>query len=174
MRHARSRGAGRGGFTILELLVLLAVLSLVASIGIPAYFSRPNVTLDSAAKLLARDLREVQNRAALYEETLILRFAEDGGGYSATDRRGQPLLSPYGRGPFVRDYDTDAVFRGVQVESVRATKGGRISFDPSGRPETSAEVVLTFRDESRKVTLRAGSGLIAIEGLKEPWVDLGL
>jgi Tfp pilus assembly protein FimT len=175
MRLARStRASSRAAFTILELLVLLAAVSVIASLGIPAYFSRPNVTLDSAAKLLAKDLREVQNRAALYEEALVLRFDEDGHGYSATDRRGQPLLSPYGQGPFVRDYDFDAVFRGVRVESVRAAKGGRVPFDPSGRPESSAEVVLTFRGETRRVILRAGSGLISIEGLDDPWVDLGL
>ena len=78
------RASSRGAFTILELLVLLAVLSAVASLGIPAYFSRPAVTLDSAAKLLAKDLREVQNRAALYEEALMIRFDEDGHGYAAT------------------------------------------------------------------------------------------
>ena len=129
--HRPCAASLRGAFTILELLVLLAAVSVVASVGIPAYFSRPAVTLDSAAKLLAKDLREVQNRAALYEEALMIRFDEDGQGYAATDRRGQPLLSPYGRGPFVRDYDIDAVFRGVRVESVRAAKGSTSSV--SGR-----------------------------------------
>ncbi|MEM6674770.1 MAG: GspH/FimT family protein [Planctomycetota bacterium] len=174
MRALRRPAAARAGFTILELLVLLAILSIVASIGIPAYFARPEVTLDSAAKLLARDLREVQNRAALYEEPLQLRFLDDGAGYEALDARGESLISPYGKGPFLRCYDADAVFRGVEITTVRAGHGGRIRFDERGRPETSARVIVSFADESRTVFLRAGSGLIAIDGLEEPWVDLGL
>ena len=171
MGRSRTR---RPGFTIVELLVLLVVVSAIASIGIPAYFSRPSVTLDSAAKLLARDLREVQNRAALYEEPLMIRFAEDRLGYSATDRNGQPLLSPYGSGAFVRAFAVDAVFRGVKIESIRSATGGQISFDARGRPSKSAAVVLTFGGESRTVILRSGSGLISIQGLDQPWVDLGV
>jgi len=169
--HLRSR---RGGFTIFELTVLLVILAMIASFGIPAYFGRPAVTLDSAAKLMARDLREVQNRAALYEETLVVRFTEGGSGYRVTDASGQALLSPYGNGPFVRAYESDAVFRGVKITAVETRRGPQIGFDAGGRPQSSARVVLEFGGERRTVILRAGSGLIAIEGLDENWVDLGL
>ncbi|MEM9381911.1 MAG: type II secretion system protein [Planctomycetota bacterium] len=174
-RCARARGSGRrGAFTIFELMLVLAVLSVMASIGIPAYFARPAVTLDNAARLLARDLREVQNRAALYEEQLEIRFDLRGHSYRATDSRGEPLLSPYGDGPFVRNYPLDAVFRGVEITSVVAGADDTVAFDPTGRPRTALAVVLTFEDETRAVMLRAGSGLIAIEGLDDAWVDLGL
>lgn len=173
--HARARRSGhRSAFTIFELMLVLAVLSVIASIGIPAYFARPAVTLDNAARLLARDLREVQNRAALYEEQLEVRFDLQRHVYRATDSRGEPLLSPYGDGPFVRRYPLDAVFRGVKITSLQAGADDTIAFDPRGRPLTALRVVLTFEDETRTVMLRAGSGLIAIEGLDDAWVDLGL
>ena len=168
------RSGRRSAFTIFELMLVLVVLSVMASVGIPAYFSRPAVTLDNAARLLARDLREVQNRAALYEEQLEIRFDLSRNAYRATDSSGEPLLSPYGNGPFVREYPLDAVFRGVEITSMQAGPDDTVAFDPTGRPLTGLQVVLTFEDERRTVMLRAGSGLIAIEGLDEAWVDLGL
>lgn len=165
--------AQTGGFTIVELLLVLVLLSMTASIGIPAYFSRPSVTLDNAAKLLAKDLREVQNRAARYEEQLEIRFFGDGTGYAATDRTGEPLISPYGVGDFRRYYPADAVFRGVTIKEVHAGDDRAISFSAEGRPMESGKLVIEFRGESRTVKIRSRSGLLAIDGLEEPWVDLG-
>ena len=171
-QNARRRCA-TGGFTIIELTVVLVILSMVASIGIPAYFGRPSVTLDNAARLLAKDLREVQNRAALYEEQLEIRFAEDGDGYQATDAFGEPLVSPYGVGPFLRDYPVDAVFRGVKIKSVDAGPDRAISFGRSGQPLEHGAICIEFKGEERTVRLRARSGLVAIDGLDKPWIDLG-
>lgn len=163
----------QGGFTIVELTIVLVLLSMTASIGIPAYFSRPTITLDNAAKLLAKDLREIQNRAARYQEQLEIRFPKDGSGYAATDRMGEPLISPYGVGDFRRHYPIDAIFRGVTIKKVRAGGDRAISFSPEGRPLESAEVVIEFRGEQRTVMIRGRSGLLAIDGLNEPWIDLG-
>ncbi len=154
----------RAGFTILELMILLVGLTVIASVGIPAYFGRPAVTLDGAANLLAKDLREVQNRAALYEEALWIRFDEDGNGYQITDGAGEPLLSPYGDGPFVRDYPFDAVFRGVSIVDVTPAKPGCVVFDRNGMPIDSVAVTIEYRGERREVVIRERSGLIAIDG----------
>lgn len=160
---APSRGRRRSGFTILELLILMVVLGIAASVGIPSYFGRPDVTLKSAAKLLANDLREVGGRAAVYREALWLRFDDDGGGYSATDRNGQLLISPYGAGPFVRRYDADAVFRGVTIESLEPETPRSVTFDATGTASSSIAVTIGYKGEARVVTLAARSGLVTID-----------
>lgn len=165
--HVRTHEPRRG-FTILELVVVLAALSLIASVAIPAYFARPAVTLDNAARLLARDLRETQNRAALYEEPLYLRFAEGGTGYRVTDARGESLVSPYGAGEYRRHYPVDAVFRGVEVVSAEPRD---VVFDREGRPRVPVTVRLAYRGEERTLTMTPVSGRIAIEGLARPWRD---
>ena len=54
----------RRGFTILELLAVVLLISMVAAVTIPAFFQDANVTLENASILLARDLRAAQNRSA--------------------------------------------------------------------------------------------------------------
>lgn len=151
------------GFTILELLILMVVLGVAASVGIPAYFGRPHITLQSAADLLAKDLREVQSRAAIYQEELWIRFDEDGGGYTATDKAGYSLVSPYGAGPFQRRYDFDAVFRGVTIEAIEPEQPRAVTFDIAGEPLRSIKVTVAYKGETRVVSLSARSGLITID-----------
>jgi prepilin-type N-terminal cleavage/methylation domain-containing protein len=169
--HAPSRR--RAGFTILELTIVLAVMAILSSFTIPAWFDRPEVTLDNAARLLARDMREVQNRAALYQATLLLHFDEDGGGYSATTEEGTALVSPYGAHPFVRRYGRDAVFRGVKIASWDLGGLEAVEFTDRGTARQGARVVLTYRGEQRILRMRPFSGLIELDGMAKPWVDGG-
>lgn len=172
-RPAPRRDPRRGGFTILELTVVLAVLAVLSSFTIPAWFDRPEVTLDNAARLLARDLREVQNRAALYQATLLMRFDDDGGGYAATTEEGAVILSPYGARTFERRFDRDAVFRGVRIESRDLGGLEAVEFTGRGTVRQGARFVVTYRGEQRILRLRPFSGMIEIDGLAAPWIDSG-
>ncbi|MEZ6016690.1 MAG: type II secretion system protein [Planctomycetota bacterium] len=172
-RRQPAIAARRTGFTILELTIVLAVLAILSSFTIPAWFDRPEITLDNAARLVARDLRDVQNRAALYQTTLLMRFDEDGGGYAAMSEEGTALVSPYGAHPFLRRFDRDAVFRGVRIESFDLGGLDAVEFTPKGTARQGARFVLTYRGEQRVLRMRPFSGLIEIDGLREPWVDGG-
>lgn len=172
-RPALCRVPRRGGFTILELTVVLVVLAVLSSFTIPAWFDRPEITLDNAARLLARDLRDVQNRAALYQSPLRMRFDEDGGGYAATTDEGASILSPYGARPFERRYDRDAVFRGVRIESRDLGGLEAVEFTARGTVRQGARLVVTYRGEQRILRMRPFSGMIEIDGLASPWIDNG-
>lgn len=163
----------RAGFSLIELLIALVVLSIVASFAIPAWFSRSEVTLDNAALLLASDLRDVQNRAAYQGRRLRVEFFEKGNGYRAIDENGELMSALLGPGPFVRDYQHDAVFEDVTV--LRTALGGdRIqAFDDRGRAEEAGSITLGHRGEVRVLHIAKQSGLIEITGLQDDWVDSG-
>ena len=133
-----TRGRRSSGFTILELLILMVVLGIAASVGIPSYFSRPDVTLKNAAELLANDLREVGGRAAVYRRSSV-RFDEDGGGYSATDWSGQ--LSSLRTAPAPSSAATTRrVFRGVTIEALQPEAPRSVTFDATGTASHSIAV----------------------------------
>jgi len=173
LRTPPARPRPRAGFTILELTIVLAVMAILSSFTIPAWFDRPEITLDNAARLLARDLREVQNRAALYQATLLMHFDEDGDGYRATTEEGTALVSPYGAHSFVRHFGRDAVFRGVKLASWDLGGLDAVEFTDRGTARQGARVVLTYRGEQRVLRMRPFSGLIELDGMSKPWVDGG-
>jgi prepilin-type N-terminal cleavage/methylation domain-containing protein len=173
MYTARGKGAGRrSGFTILELLLSLGAISIIACIAVPAWFERSEVTLDNACRLLARDLRLAQNRAAVTGEHTSLEFLVDGTGYRVV---ADELLLEHPRTglPFRRSYPADAVFEGVDVSEVELTNGGRrITFTPTGKAFGGGSVTLGFMGDERRVFVEETSGYVTIED--SGWRDDGL
>ena len=163
---------GSRAFTLLELLIALAVIAVVACLAIPAFFERSEITLDNASRLLAEDLRAAQNRAAYYAEEVRMVFRADGDGYAVYGADGEPLTSPSGNGDFVRRYSRDGVFEGVRIQSVDAPKR-TMRYDDRGRPTTGCQVIVSYGSDARRVEVDASSGLISVPGLARPWVDTG-
>jgi len=161
----------RSGFTILELLIALAVIVVVATVAIPAWFGRVDVTLNNAIKLLAQDLRDAQDRAAYGRREVVVDFSENGDGYVVQDLEGKPLPAPIGGGPFVRVYSRDAVFRGVTVDSVELGSDGVVRFDDRGFAMNEGSITLAYKSGTRRLRIHSYTGLIEIEGLDEPWID---
>ena len=128
----------RRGFTILELLLVLIFVSTVAALAIPAFFSRPSITLENASVLLARDLRTAQNRSAYLAEESRMEFLRDGSGYRVTDLSGEVVRNPRTGEDFERIYPSDGVFRGVTVTDVWAGDDWTVNFDDRGLPTESA------------------------------------
>lgn len=163
----------RGGFTLLELLISLMTIAVVASVAIPFYFSRPDVTLENAAILLAKDLRAAQNRAAFLGEETILEILPDGDGYQVLDRHGAPVDHPRNQLPFERRYGIDAVFRGVHIDRVDFGGDRRLVFGPRGEPREAVSLVLRYGDDERRVLVDPPYGHVTIVGSTSGWIDVG-
>jgi prepilin-type N-terminal cleavage/methylation domain-containing protein len=175
MRLGGSKAAASfgAGFTLPELVVALVLISVAASLAIPNFFGRADVTLDSAVRLLAKDIREAQNRAAFESRDVRIVFPSDGSGYQVIDPSGEPLVAPIGSGPFVRTYARDAVFRGVSVDAVRLGGDRTITFDNRGFAVGAGLVQLRYGDEVRSLHMSDRTGLIEIQGTAEPYFDDG-
>jgi prepilin-type N-terminal cleavage/methylation domain-containing protein len=163
----------RAGFTLLELLVVLVLISTVAAVAIPAYFARSEVTLENAAILFAKDLRAAQSRSAFVGEETVVELFADGDGYRVVDALGSPVDNPRNELPFERRYSIDAVFRGVTIAAAKAPADRRLSFSARGEPSGQFEVVLRFGEDQRTVCMDPPFGELRILGSTSGWVDLG-
>ncbi len=144
-------------------MLMLAIVTVAATLAITSWFQRPCVTLDGAARLLAQDLEDVQDRAAYQRRALRLSFFPDGDGYEVLDAAGRPITAPIGGGEFRRRYSENAVFRGVRVEQTQVGPQGAIHFGPYGLALEGGRVVLSFGDEYRVLRIAPTSGLVTIE-----------
>ncbi|CAN5122917.1 hypothetical protein BH24ACT23_BH24ACT23_08770 [soil metagenome] len=69
VQKLRERGNGEGGFTLVELLVVMLILGLLAAIAIPSFFNQREKAKDADAKSSARTA-----------QTAIETFATSNGG----------------------------------------------------------------------------------------------
>lgn len=168
-----SARARRSGFSILELAIVLALLTVAAAIAIPLFYGRASITLDNAAILLARDLRAAQNAAVFRERDIVLQFLPDGDGYRVYDEFGVMLPNPTGGGEFRRKYSQDGVFEGVELEFLEVAPNRSVHFTPDGLALHGVELHLRFEGERRKLSLEPTTGLVTIEGLRRSWHDDG-
>ena len=160
---------GLFGFTLVELSISLALIAVIATLAIPSFFGRSEITLENAAELLAMDIRSAQNRAAFLNRDVHIHFMEEGAGYWVDDAMNEEsaLVEHSTR----RDYSENAVFEGVRVSGVILKEGTLLSFGSRGVASTTARITLSFDGESRVVTVQGVNGHLAIEGSTRGWVD---
>ena len=166
------RSPTRGGFTLLELLLVLLVMSLGAAFTVRHYFSQADVTLENAAILLARDLRAAQHRSLLYGEPSLVLFLPDGAGYVVTDKQGNVAHNPMTDERFVRSYPDDGVFDGVRVLAATSGDDRTLEIDKRGMPVEGLEVTLGFEGGERTLILDGKSGALTLVGSSSGWIDL--
>jgi prepilin-type N-terminal cleavage/methylation domain-containing protein len=148
------------GFTLIELIVGLAVLSILAAIAIPAHFGRPEVTLENAAALFARDVDAARSLAVLGDRPVRLVLVPDG--YRVLTSDGAQLEHPRAGGMFLRDYARDAVFRGVRVELPAGRDAIEVQLEPLGGSSGAERIVLSFGDARRSLAIDHRRGVAEV------------
>jgi prepilin-type N-terminal cleavage/methylation domain-containing protein len=164
------------GFTLLELLVALALVTVIAAFSVTAYFGRSEVTLESAVRLLVDDLRMAQTRATFFGSPIEVVFAPDGSGYELVEH--EPGDSSSAIGPLVppRRFGAGAVFEGIRVERVEVGAGGvdgRLEFDAKGSLLFGATIVLADRAETRTIVIEEETGRIRLPERSTAWDPIG-
>lgn len=159
------------GFTVLQLLAVLLVLSLGAATTVRWYFSRAEVTLENAAILLARDLRAAQHRSIFLDQPGHFVFLPDGSGYTVTDPDGAVAHNLQTDEPFTRIYAEDGVFIGVRVLDALAGSDRTLAIDRRGVPLEDLTVTLEFGDSQRTIVMDRRSGKVTIIGSSSGWED---
>ena len=165
--QTRSESGARTGFSLLELVGTLALITALATVSIWAFFSRGEVTLENAAKLLVEDLHIAQSRAMLLRTPVAVEFDADGFGYVVRDEGGgQPSgIESLDRGG--RRYDVDAVFQGVRIHEVRGASGRAVHFDAGGMTASDGWVTLSYRGEARTVHVDPAEGIaLLVDGVQ--------
>lgn len=160
------------GFTLLELLIVLLVISLCAATTVRWYFSHADVTLENAAILLARDLRAAQHRSIFLDEPSRFVFLSEGAGYTVLDAAGDPAHNPQTDELFLRVYSDDGVFTGVSVLEADAGGDRTLEIDGRGIPREDLTVTLAYHDERRTLLLDRATSEITIVGSTSGWMDL--
>lgn len=148
MRTSRTGICSKRGFTLLELIVVLFIISLVAAIILPSFAGFGERKLKSEAREMASILRYMNDSAVSRKETFIMKFDFNEG-------------TVYWKGP-----DGEKTKRFDDVTAVTTQSQGRVSngevivfFEPLGIQE-NLSVHMSKGDKEMTITMNHLSGKV--------------
>ncbi len=136
----RPLGVRAGGYTLIELIFVIALLGLAATLLVPHLVQQDSMTVQAAVRRFIADLSFAQSDALAHQEFRRVHFYEDGRGYCivrvteadfnlpfdavTADYINDPLrgargfLGEAGRWrPYIIDFTTEERFQGVSITS---------------------------------------------------------
>lgn len=140
----------RDGFTLLELVVVLFIISLLAAVTFPSFYGLGEKSLKSEARKTASLLRYLNDSAIYRKENYLLKFDLQSGSVSW-------------KGPDGEKSDKLRSLSGVALPSKGEVKEGEVIvfFGPLGVQE-NLDVLLRSEDENMRVALNPVSGRVKI------------
>jgi len=103
--QARGKGRVQAGFTLIEVMVVVAILAILAAVIVPRVMDQPGKARIAKAK---QDIRAIQSALDLYKL--------DNYRYPTTDQGLQALVSKPGSGPDAKNYKDGGYLRDLPVD----------------------------------------------------------
>lgn len=165
----RSRPGARAGFTLINMLITVAVMAIVAAAVMPSLARGNQMNVSGAAYLLASDLEYAQSISlAQPDDPAVLRFDVGAGVYwiARASDPDTPIFRSNGRDPYrVTLGEGEAVQARDVAITLANSPDDTIGFDGFGRLTTAADAVvtLTSAESARTLTVDADTGFVVIE-----------
>lgn len=187
--NKRARRVMPRSYTLIELIMVMAVLALAAALLIPNMVGSDTMTAQAAVRLLIADLSFAQSDALANQQYRRVVFYDNGAGYcilevgaagEATpadldDPGVNYVYDPLGTmGQYIVDYTLDDRFEGVRVSAATIDgvdladrpeitydqMGGTVLFDET--PGTGGSVTLTYDGASYQIVISPFTGKLTV------------
>ena len=154
---------GRYAFTLIEIIVVLVILAVAATIIVPYATSTTSFQASGAARLIMSDLEYAQNQAITTQTPVSVTFSVSGNSYTVSNASG-PLIHPITKQTYVFDFDTSSGFKNVSVSSADFGGASVVTFDALGAPDNDGAVVVVAGPHTYTVTVAPVSGRVTVAG----------
>jgi prepilin-type N-terminal cleavage/methylation domain-containing protein len=143
------------GFTIMELMVVLLIMSIIAAVATPSFYaSLQHHEIETAARRLVLDLQQARHSARVKSRSQSLTFNN-----ATTYSLSTGIASLKGGS---QTYIVDLSQPPYELDGVTLHLGGatEITFDGYGNATVGGTIDLTLGDETRVVTINNSNGQI--------------
>jgi general secretion pathway protein H len=129
------------GFTLVELLIVVVIISIAAMISIPIMSSGGNMQIRSAANMIVADLEYAKSIAITRQEDFSVSFDSNNDCYEVQDANGVVILHPVSKRPYRIDFPNDQQLSRVGIDVPSLT----VTFDSLGSPSSGGVVNLSLK-----------------------------
>jgi len=167
----------RGGFSLVELILVVLVIGIVAGLAAPMFGQTSTTRLREAARLLAADLAFAQNESITHaDDPRLVVFDTTNHQYhiAAASDPDTPITNPVTRHPFVTRFGEGraAQLNGVTIQSLSMdgdtdATGDRVAFGIYGQTDQATDPTITLACDGAAitVTIHASTGEATIGNL---------
>jgi len=155
---------GKGhGFTIVELLIVVVILSIVALTAIPMMSSAASIQIRSAANMIAADLEYARSMAISRGQNHSVVFDKNTDSYKIVDQGGTVIQHPVKKGfTYVVDFRTESRLSRVDITNAVFNGDQIVVFDCLGSPDSGGAVNLQAGGISTTITVEPVTGFVSI------------
>ncbi|MEE8131249.1 MAG: prepilin-type N-terminal cleavage/methylation domain-containing protein [Vicinamibacterales bacterium] len=187
MHNKRARRVTPHGYTLIELIMVMAVLALAAALLVPSMVGSDTMTAQAAVRLLIADLSFAQSDALANQEYRRVVFFTDGSGYCiievAAAGEATPadlndavyVYDPLGTmGQYIVDFTVDDRFEGVSftavtIDGTALADRPEITYDQMGgtvlsdnTPGIGGTVTLSFNGANYQIDIAPFTGKLTV------------
>jgi prepilin-type N-terminal cleavage/methylation domain-containing protein len=182
----------RGGYTLIELIIVIAILGIAGAVLVPHLVGRDILAAQAAVRLVIADLSFAQSDALAHQGYRRVQFYDDGRGYcildvdettyddsftDPDDPPGEYVQDPLARGAddgrYIVDFTENEDFEGISIESVSLDGGNaHLVYDPLGGtvtnglvPGTGGTIVLASPNVRYEITIAPFTGKLTVREL---------
>jgi len=161
MRQKTQDPRSPSGFTLTELILVLAILAIMAALVIPLSVGTSDFQAVSAARMIAADLEYAQNTAITSQTPVTVTFDSSGESYSLSNESGL-LIHPISKSAYTISFLSREGFEKLDVVSSDFGGGSSVTFDELGAPDNAGVVVLQAGAHTYRVEVAAATGRVTV------------
>jgi prepilin-type N-terminal cleavage/methylation domain-containing protein len=159
------------GFTLVELLIVVAIISIAALTAIPMMSSAAGMQIRSASNMIAADLEYAKSLAISRAQLFSVVFDVSADSYQIEDQNGNVLQHPVKKGfNYVVDFQKDGRLDKVDIISVDFDTTSEVRYDylgspynGGGTPLNSGVITLQAGGTTTTVTVEPVTGFVSIQ-----------
>jgi prepilin-type N-terminal cleavage/methylation domain-containing protein len=150
------------GVTLIEVLIVVSIMGLAASIVVPTLIQPGQLTIQAASRLVVSDLLTAQNEAVGQASARRLVFDVAGNGYRLTDGAGATVALPWMKQGYSVSFANDRRFSGIALVSADFGGNSWVQFDELGGTTTGGTIEIAAQGYRYIISVRPFTGRVTV------------